>query len=264
MTAEPLEVSRGLVSLVLALPGWTKRTSNLSDRSRSIRHILLHASDPHRVLFTDLASALKDKAQGSDFSAALEDCLVELHGAFPKVLQRVESLLFRALSHDGSIDDLNNRGRTVAGITGDFRLDAFATRLAHYRSFHQDLESLISLAVSKPARDWTDQDIDAAIMQMGAWALAFRQAEALAPIQNRATTRHALAVVFGPGDGGKTLSKMIEVSPQERKRATILAKEILRGRKSIKASNDVFLAAIAEAGAILVAEMCDQEDSGGN
>ncbi len=152
----------------------------------------------------------------------------------------------------------------MAGITGDFRLDAFATRLAHYRSCDQDLESLISLAVSKPSRDWTDLDIDASIIQMGAWSLALRQAEAFAPIQNRETTRHALAVVFGPGDGGKTLTRMVEVSVQERKRATVLAKEILRSRKTVSASKNVFLAAIAEAGAILVAEMGKQENSGGD
>jgi hypothetical protein len=264
VAAEPLEVSRGLVSLVLALPGWTKRTTNLSERTRNIRHILLHASDPHRVLFTDLAGALSNDARAGDFSDALEDCLKELHDAFPNMLQKVEKLLLESLRHDSSIHDLNERGRTVAGITGDFRLDAFATRLAHYRSYAQDLESLIGLAVSKPARDWTDQDIESAIMQIGAWAMAFRQAEALAPIQNRATTRHAFAVVFGPGDSSKTLSRMIDVSAQERRRAAVLAKELLKSRKTAGASKDVFLAAIAEAGAILVAEMGKQENPGGD
>ena len=136
-----------------------------------------------------------------------------------------------------------------------FRLEAFATRLSHYRSFDQDLEALMSLAVSKPARDWSDQDIEAAIMQLGAWSMSFRQVETLAPIQNRAITRHALAVVFGPADGSKTVSRMVEVSAKERKNVTALAREILGARKDPSTSRQVMLAALAEAGATLVAEL---------
>jgi hypothetical protein len=264
VASEPLEVSRGLVSLVYALPGWTKKTSNLSERTRSIRQILLHASDPHRVLFTDIAGALGREAHGTSFSAALEACIAELYDAYPKLLRRVEMLLFQTLSHGASVAELNERGLGVAGISGDFRLDAFSTRLAHYQSCEQDIESLMSLAVSKPSREWTDQDVEAAIMQLGAWSMAFRQAEALAPLQNRAATRHALAVVFGPADGNKTLSRIVEVSARERKKVAILAREILDSRKTASASKNVFLAALAEAGASLVAELGRQENSSGD
>ena len=265
IASEPLEVSRALVSLVLALPGWTKRTITISEQARAIRQILLNASDPHRVLFTDIASALKERSRGTDFSVALEECLTELQGAFPKALSRVETVLFEALCHDGNIENLNKRGASVAGITGDFRLDAFATRLSHYRSAEQDLESLISLAVSKPSRDWIDQDIEAAIMQFGAWAFSLRQAEALAPLQDRDKTRHALAVIFGPSNGtAKTLSRVVEVSPQEKKKAAVLAKEFLKNRKANGASDEVFLAALAEAGAILVSEMGKRRDPDGD
>jgi hypothetical protein len=146
----------------------------------------------------------------------------------------------------------------VVGITGDFRLEAFATRLLHYRSWEQDLEPLVSLAVSKPARDWTDQDIEAAIMQLGAWSMSFRQVEALAPIQNRAATRHALAVVFGPADGSKTVSRVIEISMHERKNVTAIARQILATRKVGNTTKQILLAALAEAGATLVTEL-DQE-----
>jgi hypothetical protein len=101
-------------------------------------------------------------------------------------------------------------------------------------------------------------------MQLGAWSMAFRQAEALAPLQNRAATRHALAVVFGPADGNKTLSRIVEVSARERKKVAILAREILDSLKTASASKNVFLAALAEAGASLVAELGRQENSSGD
>ena len=131
----------------------------------------------------------------------------------------------------------------MAGITGDFRLDAFATRLSHYRSAEQDLESLISLAVSKPSRDWIDQDIEAAIMQFGAWAFSLRQAEALAPLQDRDKTRHALAVIFGPSNGtAKTISRVVEVSPQEKKKAAVLATRIPQESEGKRRQRRIFLA----------------------
>ena len=88
--------------------------------------------------------------------------------------------------------------------------------------------------------------------------MSFRQAETLAPIQNRAATRHALAVVFGPADGSKTVSRVVEVSARERKSVAVLAREILETRTGTSTSKHVMLAALAEAGATLVAEL-DQE-----
>jgi hypothetical protein len=261
VTPGPLEVSRGLVSLVFALPGWTKKSNTLSEKAKAIRHILLRASDPHRLIFTDIRDALSRDKGESDFSMALESCISELYEAYPKMLQRVEKLLLKSLSHEGSVSELNERAGNVVGITGDFRLDAFATRLAHYRSSDLDLEALMSLAVNKPSRDWTDQDIEAAIMQLGVWSMSFRQAETLAPIRDRAATRHALAVVFGPADARKTFSRIIEVSAGERKIVTVLAREILASRKKAHTNKQVLLAALAEAGAALVAELDKQESS---
>ncbi len=102
-------------------------------------------------------------------------------------------------------------------------------------------------------------------MQFGAWAFSLRQAEALAPLQDRDKTRHALAVIFGPSNGtAKTISRVVEVSPQEKKKAAVLAKEFLKNRKANGASDEVFLAALAEAGAILVSEMGKRRDPDGD
>jgi hypothetical protein len=253
--SECLDVSRALVSIVVNLPGWTKRTGTLSDRTRVVRQILAKANDPHRLIFIDLAAVFGGLP---NLTTGLIRCILELSGAFGRQLLDVEAKLFKALSHAADIEELNQRGRIVAGISGDFRLDAFATRLATYRSREHDLESLVGLAVNKPARDWTDRDIEAAVLQFGEWSLAFRRVEALAPLRNRPATRHAIAVIFGPADGSRTLSRTIEVSAQERKRASLIAQQILSTSESQK--REVLLAAIAEAGASLVAELGGKED----
>jgi hypothetical protein len=133
INSDPLDVSRGLVSLVIELPGWTKRTASLSERAKTVRQLLLKANDPHKVLFVDLLQAM---GGAPDFSAALVQTILELSGAFNRVLAEVESRLFQALRHDFDLNVLHERARVVAGISGDFRLDAFATRLGTYTSVY--------------------------------------------------------------------------------------------------------------------------------
>lgn len=259
--ADLLEVSRALVSIAFGLPGWSKRTASLSEQARMVRHILLKASDPHQVLFVDLATALKGNA-GRDFSAALDGVLDELCLAYPKMLGLMETRIFEGLAHDSSVQSLHERGATVGGITGDFRLDAFAARLSRYRSPAEDMESLISLAVSKPPREWTDRDIEAAIMQLGAWCVAFRQAETLATLRNRPATRHALAVVFGPADGNRTISRIVEIPAQRRDEVAELANQLLESQKNGHIDDQLFLAALAEAGASIASGLQDERTNG--
>jgi len=51
------------------------------------------------------------------------------------------------------LDTLRERGAVVAGISGDFRLDAFALRISEYQGRPEETQALISLALSKPERD---------------------------------------------------------------------------------------------------------------
>ena len=55
---DPLEVARSLVGLVVSLPNWTKRTTSISSDAQAIRAMLLKASDPIKVLFSDLPTLL--------------------------------------------------------------------------------------------------------------------------------------------------------------------------------------------------------------
>jgi hypothetical protein len=134
----------------------------------------------------------------------------------------------------------------VSGISGDFRLDAFALRLSSYSEALEDIEAMISLSVNKPPRDWTDRDIEQAFVQLGTWAFEFRKVETLAPLRDRPATRHAFAVVFGVGDGTATTSRSFDISTSDIQTVRQLAKQIQASASGVEL--DVFLAALAEAG----------------
>lgn len=248
---EALDSARALVALTVELPPWTKRTLMVSERAQSVRQLLLKASDPHKVLVTDLP-ALLEKEGGYPLADAVGATLAELVNAFPKMLRMVEGKLFQAIDHHGDLERLRHRGTVVAGITGDFRLDAFAGRIANYRAQDVDIEGLIALAVNKPFREWNDRDVDAGILQIGSWALGFRRTETLASLKGRPSLRRAFAVVFGTGDNNKTVSGAFDVAEDDTPAIRDLVNKILAQRVTGAVRTEVFLAALAEAGALLV------------
>ncbi len=261
VAAEPLEAARGLVALVFDLPQWTRRTQMLGERTRDIRDVVAKASDPHKVLFVDLP-ILFEGMPVPQYLAEVGNALDEMVGAYEKMLSDVMVKTFVAL--DASFDTnegleaLRHRARSIAGLSGDFRLDAFATRLSTLQTDRASVEGLLSLAGNKSPREWTDQDIHATLVQLGQWALQFRRVEAVGAMQDRVPTRNAIAVVFGTGKQGKTVSETFDISPGEDRRIQQLVDAILRQFKDVK--REVLLAALAQTGTQLVEHRTATED----
>lgn len=251
--SDSLDSARALVALVIALPEWAKRTSDVSREAELVRQHLLRANDPHRVLFIDLPSVLGNGTLASVPSILLSS-LRELTDAYPSMLRAVETQLFSFLDHRASLEVLRVRGATVSGISGEFRLDAFALRISEYQGVDDDIESLIALAVNKPSRDWTDRDVQAALVQLGQWCIEFRRIEALAPMKNRPATRKSFAVIFDQSGGNKTTSTSFDIGVEDSAAVATYLKE-MRGRKPRNASErKLFLAALVEFGAELAEE----------
>ncbi|WP_321952604.1 ATP-binding protein [Paraburkholderia bannensis] len=246
--ADPLEAARGLVAMVFNLPEWARRTQRLSDTAKAMRDMLLKASDPHKVLFVDLASLL-NAADGKSYVQALRAPLRELAGAYGKMLAEVEGKMFEAL--DARMDDLEGlrqRARSVSGISGDLRLDAFATRLANFDGGRASLEGILSLAAEKPPRDWVDRHIDAAILELAKFARRFREAEAFVTVQGREAHSEAIAVVIGAGSNTETISRSFAISDRHRQIVESKADEVasMLGRQGL--GTEVLLAILAKAG----------------
>ncbi len=247
VAADPLDSARALVSQALALPAWTQRTTRVSEEARAVRTLLLRASDPIKVIFSDLPEMLG--THDADLLVSrIGEVVKELEGAYRTAMRALEGKLFTALDHHGELKRLAQRAFIVQGITGNYQLDAFAGRLKTYNGTLPDIEGMVSLAVSKPPTGFTDHDLDGAVIQLAKWAFEFRQVEALAMVQGRDASRQALAVVFG---GGRTVSHVFDVSVHDKKAVSALAKRLLETSGS-KINPDVFLAALVEAGTELL------------
>jgi hypothetical protein len=255
---EPLAVARALVRFVLELPPWSQRTAGLSDCAREVRRVLLNASDPHRALFIDLPLAFSG-VDPRDLGERLVDALTELAGAYPSMLDQLRRRTMEALGHQAEAEgSLSERAMTVFGLTGDLRIDAFARRLSEFHGSDPEMEALASFALNKPARDWSDRDPDRAALELADLALQFRRAETLARVKGRLPTRHALAVVFGTGEEGRTVMRSVDIGEAERGAVAGLAQDVLAVLDRSGVEPRLIMAALAEAGA----RAAELEDAG--
>jgi hypothetical protein len=200
------------------------------------------------VLFVDLASLL-NAADGKSYVKALRAPLQELAGAYEKMLAEVEGKMLEAL--DARMDDLEalrERARSVSGISGDLRLDAFATRLANFDGSRASLEGILSLAAEKPPRDWVDRHIDAAILELAKFARRFREAEAFVAVQGREAHSEAIAVVIGAGADTKMISRSFAISDRHRQTVETKALEVALMLEGQGLGTNVLLAILAKAG----------------
>jgi hypothetical protein len=247
----PLDVARGLVGLVVALPGWSKRTLTVTARSQEIRTMLLKASDPLRVLFSDLPVIL-EADDPLTLNTRLQEVIDELSAAYHLMLEDVRKNVLDALDHGRRpISELRLRAKTVKGMTGDFKLDAFATRIDSFDDSDETIEALISLAVDKPPALWVDRDIDAAMSRLASWGVDFRRAETMAPLRGRPSTRRVIGVVFGASHG-QDVAGSVDISDSDTPSIDRLVKQFLATSQGER--REIILAALAEAGALMVNE----------
>lgn len=243
-SSEPLELARSLVRFARDLPSWTRKTMGLSSATGEVRRVLLQADDPHR-LFAELAGAFKGS---TDISLDIENALRDLGSAYASMLRDLTDKMLRALGHsDSDLEDLRQRARTIVDLTGDLRLDAFATRLTGFSGATDEIEAIASLAINRPPREWNDRDPDQAALAIAEFALQFRRAEALARVKGRPARREAIAVVIGTGEQGSAVVEEFEVDEGDRSKIVELSDALSRVLHDSGAEREVLLAALAQA-----------------
>lgn len=258
VAADPLDLARALVSLAFSLPEWTRRTKLVSDRAQNTLALLLRASDPVKVIFTDLPEVL-GSSDNEAMVTGVGKIVEELEGAYPQALGRIHAQLLTSIDHTNALSKLQARAKIVQNISGDLRLDSFVTRLTTYSGSIPDIEGLVSLAVSKPPREFNDRDLDLAAMQLARWAFDFRRTEALAEVQKRPANRRALAVVFA---GQDTRAATFDVADDDGELVRQLRDDLLARARGGKIKSDVFLAALAEAGSIMLDQRAKESIDG--
>jgi hypothetical protein len=204
---EPIDVARGLVSIYEQLPSWTKRTMRLSANAVQVRELFKRANDPNKFLFDDIPSILgSDAALASDEDlgrvvTGVRDGLEELVLAYPSMLHRLRDVMLSELQVPNvspqSLAELRARAVNIVQLAGDFRLDAFVGRVSHFDGTDNGIESILSLAANKPARDWVDPDLDRATIEIADMSQKFLRAETFARVKGRPEKRQAIALVIG-------------------------------------------------------------------
>lgn len=257
---EAIDVARGLVGLVLDLPAWVLRTGRLSPVATKVRNLAKLASDPNKFLLDDLPSIFgadnRTAEEAVTVVRALQDGLRELVGAYPLLLRELEAVLLTELRLGGELTekvraDLQARAAAVRGLTGNYRLDAFATRLQTYSSELEEIEGLASLAANKPPRDWVDRDIDHARVEMAALAQEFVRAEAFAHVKGREDGRVRMAIFISDPSRPSPVHPDFDITSGQQREVRELAGQLERLLETAGASRDVALAALAELGARL-------------
>ena len=241
----PLESARGLVHLVANLPGWTKRTSNLSKDAQNLRSLLLKASDPLKVIFSDLPEILKTNDEKL-LIEKISDLTEELQDAYPNMLNKFKSLLYKALDNKQGPEEIRDRAVELKGIAGDFQIDGFIANLSVFDDDQSSLEALLSSAVHKNPRDWVDRDQELAINSLGEICAKIRSIEALGALRGKSAKRSAFAFVYSDPKSS-TVSDLFDISEDRIPEIKKISSSILRDLKKQGLSRDEMLAAFSEA-----------------
>jgi hypothetical protein len=248
------DTAKGLVRLVNELPNWVLRTATLPTAAVHVRNLAKAANDPNKFLLDDLPATLGEE---ESVAALVDQGLESLLGAYPSLMGNLEAVMLQELRIRGrtkdSLDDLRKRGGVVRNLTGNYRLDAFATRLASYEFVGRDLEpieGIASLAAGKPARDWVDRDADHARIEIAALAQEFVKAEGFAHVKGRADHRVNVAIYTSDWRKDGPVRAEVDVAATENEKVAELVKKVQAMFELEGIDREVALAVVAELGAL--------------
>jgi len=252
-----LDVARALFAFAKSLPNWVARTRTLSADTIKIRDLLININDATGFLLDDLPATFGiDPAQSQGAAARLAEivsaALAEMSAAYQRMLVGCEAMLLKELRvpTDEDLTRLRSRAGTVFNLTGNFRLDALASRLQAYTGTPEEIEGILALAANKPPRDWTDRDLDNAGIELAALAQAFVKAEGMAHIKGRPDRRTAMAIYVSDPERPSPIAPEFDVADSQRPEVERLKADIL-ALLGEDVPRDIALAAIAEAAATL-------------
>ena len=254
---EPIDVARRLISIFDDLKPWTRRTQRLSSNAVRIRNLFKQANDPNKFLFDDIPALFQGEAdisseKGVNFVVnSLKEGLTELIDAYPFMLNGLrDQMLFELQVQSIStqaLADLRGRALNIQQVGGDFRLEAFITRLSCFTGSPEDIEGIASLAANKPPRDWIDRDLDLAAVELAELAQKFNRLESFARVKGRSDKRQAMAVVVGLNGRPTPLLEEFNVTESERKAVdeiiSVVGEILQQGNSNPR---NIILAALAE------------------
>ncbi|MDO3380529.1 hypothetical protein [Geoalkalibacter halelectricus] len=254
---EPIDVARGLIAIYDNIHPWAQRTMHLTREAVRIRNLFKKANDPNKLLFNDIPGlldtevALENEQSVTAVIDFIYQGLKQLKEAYPTEINRLREIMLAELQvpncSSQAMAALRQRAENIKDVSGDFRLEAFVVRLAAFTGTDEDIEGIASLATNKPPRNWIDNDIDRAKVEITALAQNFIRTESYARVKGRADKRHSLAVVVGINGRPTPIHQDFEVTDDDREQIDqIIGKlgKIIKGKNQV--SRNVVLAALVE------------------
>ena len=176
-------------------------------------------------------------------------------GAYPALLAELRTVMLRELrvaqSSEAGRHDLRVRAEAVRGLTGNYRLDAFATRLQTFDGQPGEMEGIAGLAANKPPRDWVDRDVDHARIDIASLAQEFVRAEAFAHVKGREDGRVRMAIFISDPRRPSPVKPDFDIAVGQHGRVRQWADARQAALERAGAGRDMALAALAELGARL-------------
>ncbi len=254
---EPIDVGRGLVAIYDKLPQWTTRTMRLSSNAVNIRDLFKRAHDPNQFLFDDIPGTLGkgvSLANGEDLHSVIQSVregLEELVQAYSSMLHRLRDLMLAELQVPNispqSLTELRGRAENIRQLAGDFRLEAFISRLSQFDGSDESFEGIASLAANKPPRDWVDPNLDHAAIELADMAQKFLRAETYARVKGRSDKRQAIAVVIGMNGRPAPLLEEFYITDSDRTAVNHIIEQVaVTLEQTTTNHHSIILAALAE------------------
>ena len=196
-----LDISRKMVAFINKLNPWVMRTKELDPKTMRLRDLLKSASDPNKLIFEDIVKLYKipvDKLTENSLSPIV-DSFKALEEAYPKLIEKLSNVHYTALQINSLTDDLESlhrRAKTVNHVTGDFRIDALASRLSNFNPDNDDdIAGIAGLAANKLIRDWIDLDVERATIELGVLCDGFKKAELYTHLKGKPSNRRSFVVM---------------------------------------------------------------------
>lgn len=160
-----------LIKFVEALPAYAKNTKSISQEAQRVRSALQTATEPIRLLFEELPSAVgmdlgenfaADRTWQEQFRAKLRSALKDLEEAYPALNAKVRNTLLQLFGEKDLqtlYEVLKERTSPLVDICDEPELRAILQALARrYDDAPEWARGIAGIVAKKPLDSWNDQD----------------------------------------------------------------------------------------------------------
>jgi hypothetical protein len=133
-------------------------------------------------------------------------------------------------------------------MSGNNKIESFVLQLSKVTQNINDFEKLAWIILSKPTKNWIDQDIDRLFIETINLCREFKNIETMAALKDRREASFAFALVqHSKGQANKNKTKVFELTENELKEATEISKKLrkIKTNNGITVSQKALLAALS-------------------